>query len=95
MVLDSWHGRIRERLGSAIHGLPKLLVEHPVVSAKLVAERLCITPRAANDLIDRAISYGMLRRVGTARRGVFYQSDELIDVLDALSSTDALYRVAP
>jgi len=94
-IIESWRSQIVERSGSAIHRLPELLVEQPVVNASFVADRLSITPRAANDLIDRAVGYEILRRVGTARRGVFYQADALIDVLDDLSSAKGLYRPAP
>lgn len=81
-VLSRWKDSIQDRAGSAIHRLPALLVQHPVVDAAFVASELGITSRAALNLVGRAEEYGILRRVGTARRGVFYQADELIDPLN-------------
>jgi Fic family protein len=92
-VLDRWRESMAERRGSSILRLPDVLVEQPVVDAKYLAERLNITPRAANNLLDRACSYGILRPVGTARRGVFYQADELIAVLEDIADARSIRRV--
>ena len=35
----------------------------------------------------------MLRKVGNAHRGVFYQADEIIDVLEEISGTQAIRRM--
>lgn len=51
------------------------------------------TVRAANNLLDRACSYGMLRPIGTVRRGIFYQADDLIGVLEEISSVTGIRRV--
>ena len=59
----------------------------------LTKMHLEITPRAARDVIFRAMSYGMLRRVGSARRNVFYQADDLVDVLDEVSSVRGMRRL--
>jgi hypothetical protein len=92
-VLGRWRESMAERRGSSILRLPDVLVEQPVVDAKYLAERLNITPRAANNLLDRACSYGILRPVGTARRGVFYQADELIAVLEDIADARSIRRV--
>ena len=91
-VLAGWGELITERAGSAIHRLPALLVEHPVVNAAYVSEHLGITPRAATSLVARAEGLGILRRIGTARRGVFYQADELIDVLEDIADAGSIRR---
>lgn len=92
-VVERWEIGITERAGSSIYRLPALLVEQPVVNADYLSRRLGITPRAARNLIERGCSYGMLRRTGTERRGVFYQADELIDVLEDISSVPGIRRI--
>ena len=92
LVLDGWRRVISERAGSAIHQLPDVLVEHPVLNAPLVAETLGITDRAARDLLRRAEQYGIVRRMGTERRGVFYQADDLLDILDDLAADRSAWR---
>ena len=92
-VMEDWRSIISERAGSAIWRLPLLLAEQPVVTIAYVAKRLEITPRAASTLVARACEYGMLRPLGSRRRGDFYQSDELIDVLGEISSMSGIRRM--
>ncbi len=91
-VLQDWRSRITERTGSAIHRLPATLVEQPVVNTSYVATSLDITPRAATNLVARAEEVGILRRIGTARRGVFYQADDLIQILEDIASARNIRR---
>lgn len=93
VVLAEWRGRMTERKGARIWDLPAVLVAQPVVNARYVAEHLAMTPRAANNLVDRACEYGILRPVGNAQRGVFYQADELIDVLEEVSDVRGIRRM--
>ena len=92
-VMAGWSERIEERKGSAIRRLPALLAVQPVVSISYVAEHLSITPRAAQSLVGRACEYGILRPIGNKHRGAFYQSDELIDVLEDASSLPSIRRM--
>lgn len=92
-VMDGWRASIVERAGSAIWRLPQLLAEQPVVTVAFVAERLGITARAASTLVGRACAYGMLRPLGSKRRGDFYQCDELLDLLEEVSSMPGIRRV--
>lgn len=93
-VLDGWAESNTDRKGSASHRLAPLLVEHPVVNARLVADELGITERAATTLIATACERGILQKVGNARRGVFYQAPELIDILEEASSLAGIRRIA-
>lgn len=93
-VIDRWRATITERAGSAIHRLPGLLVAQPVVDANYVANGLEITPRAARSLVERACAYGILKRMGNARRGVFYQAPELIAIAEEASSMEGIRRLA-
>ena len=92
-VITDWRTRMTERAGSAIHRLPDILVEQPVVDSAYLAQHLQITRRAATSIIEKACSYGMLRPVSGRQRGGFYQADELIDVLEEISDMHGIRRV--
>lgn len=92
-IIERWQQQMGERRGSAIRKLPAVLVAQPVVSVAHVADHLQITPRAARDVIARACEYGMLTPMGNRRRGVFYQADELLDVLEQMTSRPAMRRM--
>lgn len=92
-VLVGWRGLMTERAGSAIYSLPAVLIEQPVVSTAYLAERVGITVRAAGNLVERACAYGILRPIGNRKRGVFYQADELIDLLEEASSAEGVRRM--
>ena len=92
-VLSEWRSRMRERRGSAILRLPDVLVEQPVVDARYLSTHLGITPRATTSLLERACSYGVLRPVGGARRGGFYQADDLLAVLEEIADVQGIRRV--
>lgn len=91
-ILDEWRSAMRERAGSSIFRLPSVLVEQPVINTTYLAERLDVTDRAARSVIDRACEYGMLRPMGNKHRGVFYQADAILDVLEAASAWRGMRR---
>lgn len=93
-VLGVWRQAVTERKGSAMHRLPALLVEQPVVNAAYVAKSLGITERAARNLLETACEKGILSRMGNAKRGVFYQSEELVGILEEASSMRCIRRIA-
>lgn len=93
-VLDCWASANMDRINSASHRLPSLLVEQPVVDAAYVASRLEITDRAARNLINVACERGILVKVGNAKRGSFYQAPELIAILEEVSSLEGILRIA-
>lgn len=90
---DAWRERIAERAGAKIHELPALLWEQPVVDSAYIAQRLGMTRRAATDLINRACSYEILRPLGRAQRGDFYQAPDAVDLLDEISSIAGIRRL--
>lgn len=92
-VMESWRSQITERAGASIHQLPQVLAGQPVVDIAYVAKKLDITARAASNLVARACEYGMLRPMGNKRRGEFYQSDALIDVLEETASLSGIRRM--
>ena len=93
-VIEGWGAMITERKGSSIHRLPGVLVEQPVVSIAYLAKRLGITPRASLSLVERACEYGILRPLGNRRRGEFFQSDEIVAVLEEISDIQGIRRIA-
>ena len=93
-VLSAWRASNTDRAGSASHGLPELLVEQPVVNAAYVANRLAITDRAARTLIETACERGILSKMGNAKRGAYYQADELIGILEEASRLQGIRRIA-
>ena len=92
-VIDGWTQQFTERRGSSIYHLPAVLVEQPVVTSEYLAKRLGITVRAARTLVTRACEYGVLRPLGNRRRGEFYQSDEIVEVLEQVSDVQGIRRV--
>lgn len=93
-VLDAWRAANTDRAGSASYSLPALLVEQPVVNVAYVADRLGITDRAARNLIETACERSILSKMGNAKRGAFYQADELIEILEEASSLQGIRRIA-
>lgn len=92
-IIEGWNQAFSERKGSSIHRLPAVLVEQPVVTIDYLSKRLGITPRAALSLTRKAVEYGILRPLGNRRRGEFFQSDAIIDVLEEISSAEGIRRI--
>lgn len=90
-VLEAWRETIKERAGSSIWLLPKILVEQPVVDTAYLSKRLNIAPRAAANLVNRAHSYEIIRPIGNRVRGIYYQADEIISVLEDISSVQGIH----
>lgn len=93
-ILAGWVSVNTDRVGSASHRLPALLVEQPVIDVSYVASHLDITDRAARNLIETACERGILVKMGNAKRGAFYQATELIAVLEEASSLEGIRRIA-
>lgn len=92
-VFAQWAERMHERRGSALLRLPNLLAKQPVVNGAFVAAELGVSTRAASTVIEKACELGMLSPMGNRRRGVFYQCDELIAVLEDVSSMQGIRRI--
>lgn len=92
-VIGSWHELITDRVDSASHKLPALLVEQPVVDTGFVARELGVSDRTARTLVDVARERGILSKIGNARRGAYYQATDLIAVLEEASSIQGIRRI--
>lgn len=76
-----WQGRVLTRRDSATRNLFFVLLENPIVTVKLVQEKLNISQPAAKKAIDQLVHGGILReRTGQARNRVF-AAEEVIEVL--------------
>lgn len=92
-AFSQWAERMHERKGSALLRLPNLLAKQPVINGAFVAANLGISTRAAATVIEKACELGILSPMGNRRRGVFYQCDELIAVLEDVSSMQGIRRI--
>lgn len=92
-TLDRWLTRIDQRRNKNLVNLLYLLVENPVVNSQLASEKMGISIRTANNLLNKAKENQIIRQVGTERRGIYYQSDEIISIFDEISDTKGLYRL--
>lgn len=92
MIIQKWEDKIGERKTSSTYKLIYLLIEQPVINSMYLSDKLNITIRAANQLIDRAIDYGVLTKFGTAQRGIFYQANDIIDIMNLISDNKIIRR---
>ena len=65
-----------------------------MVDVAYVAEHLGITDRAARNLVETACERGILAKMGNAKRGAFYQTPDLIAVLEEASCVSKGRRFA-
>ncbi len=92
-VIDGWHAAITQRKGSRIYELPELLVQQPVVDSRYIAEHLKVSQRAARDILELGCAYGMLKPIGNAQRSIYYQSSDLIEIMDEISALAGIRRL--
>lgn len=91
-IIEKWEDSISERKTSSIWKLLYLLFEQPVINSTYLSDKLSISLRGANMLINRALEYGVLRKVGNDKRGIFYQSDQIIEIMNDVSDLSILKR---
>lgn len=92
-VIERWESEITERKSAAIWSLPALLVSQPVVNSAYVAEKMDMSQRAAMNLINRGCELGILKPMGNAKRGLYYQCPDIIGVLENSSDAMAIRRM--
>ncbi len=92
LVIERWESIVEERKNSSIWKFLYILIEQPVINSMYVSKKLDITVRGANKLIERAVEYGILRRIGNEHRGIFYQSDEVIQIMDEIADLTIIKR---
>jgi Fic family protein len=92
-IVQSWEEKITEKRSSSIWKALHLLVEQPVVNTNFISEKLEITERASLNLVKRLEAYKIIRKVGNKHKGVFYQADEVLSVMEEVSDTDNIRRM--
>ena len=92
-ILQGWEERLSERRTASIWKLIYLLPEQPVVDSNYVSSKLAITVRASNNLLAKALAYGILTRLGDQQRNIRYQCEEILEVLEAIADLPSLRRL--
>ncbi len=92
-VFASWQERIAGRKESALRRLPNVLARQPVVDSSFMAQELGVSVRTATTVVNKACELGILKPMGNRRRGIFYQCDELIQILEDVSSMEGVRRM--
>ena len=78
-----WRQRLQVTRTSALSlKLVDELFLHPMMNARMVRERLGVTPRAAQMNIDRLIDAGILEEITGRRRNRIYAAHEIISILE-------------
>ena len=83
----SIHGRWRSavagvRTDSALHRAVDLVVEHPVISARFIADQLGISEVSAHKVAKQLIEAGIVSpATGKYRRSALYQADDVLALL--------------
>ena len=61
-------------------------MQHPVVNAKILNERLGIGPTHVRRHVDVLVAAGVVQLAKVHQRGVFWRAQEVLDVLDAFAT---------
>lgn len=85
---DAWGGILSSvRRDAAAHRLADLLLEQPVVNARVIEDRLGVGPQTALNAVAPLVDVGILRPANSnARRGRIWIAQEVIDALDAFAA---------
>jgi Fic family protein len=92
-IIGAWEEIITEKKTASIWKMVHLLADQPVVNAKYISGKLGITERAARDVLARAEGYGILRKFGNEQRGLFFQADAIIEVMEEISAVKNIRRL--
>lgn len=93
LVINEWEETLDEKKTSSMWDFLYLLIQQPVVNSTYLSNKLDLSVRGANLLINRAVDLGILRRIGNQRRGILYQADDIIEIMDKISDIDSIKRL--
>ncbi len=82
-VRSEWNDRVSARVGSATARLSDVLLRHPVLTGKLVAQELQISDVAAQIAIDRFVRAGVLLQTNNWKRNRIWHAPDVLEALDA------------
>jgi Fic family protein len=80
-----WEVRLTARKGSGARRALDVVLAQPVVHVRHVAQRLDLSPTAAQTAVDALVAAGILMPSGTARRNRTWQAGEVLDALDTFA----------
>ncbi|ROP72658.1 Fic family protein [Curtobacterium sp. PhB115] len=84
---DAWEGRLRGlRSDATARKIVELSVEHPVLNARLAAERTGASAPAIGNAFEQLVERGVLRSGNSKRRNRIWVNLEVIDALDAFAA---------
>jgi hypothetical protein len=92
LVLERWEKKITARRDSEIWKLLYLLVENPVISSKLLSDKLSISERSAEQLINEALKKEIIFSMKRYNKQPFYEAKEITDLLDLISKDPVIQR---
>ncbi|MFT4148422.1 MAG: Fic family protein [Micrococcaceae bacterium] len=92
-LLEEWKQKLTDPKTAAIYKLLPLLVEQPVMNSEFASTKLGITPRATNNLFEKAQGYGILKKIGYQKRGIYYQATDIIDVFNKIADIKNIRRL--
>lgn len=85
-VRGRWDDIVKARSDASVHRLLTLLLEQPVITAKMVSERLDISEVAAHGAIASLVSHGVITQTSGSQRYRIWQASEVLEALDAFAA---------
>jgi Fic family protein len=85
-IRSSWDDRTTARSGSSARRLLDLLQRLPVIDVRAASEQLRVSTRNVQDGLERLISDGILRQIGSAARSRVYEAPEVLAALDGFAA---------
>lgn len=84
-IKTRWTDMITERSDSFIWIIIDELVAQPVLNVKYLKEIYDVSDKAIRNNIVRLIDYGILKKVKDQKRNVYYESQEILDLIDSFT----------
>lgn len=84
-ITASWESVVT-RKGSAGARLKSLLLQQPVVTTKIVSDRLAVSAVAAQSAIDRLVDAGVLAKTKNVQRNRIWHAPEVLRALDEFAA---------
>jgi Fic family protein len=93
VLLDRWHSAIDARENNNIWKLLNILIEQPVLNPEYLQNALGISLKTAYNVIEQAEKFKIIKHIGNAHKGAFYEAKDITSLLDDVCKTDSLRRL--
>lgn len=80
-----WADAIAARSDAALWRVLDLVFRHPVVDSKLIQAELNVTAKTALDAVDRLVTEGVLKQIGSGKRFMKWEAPFVLHELDAFA----------